>query len=110
MGTLLSLLMLGLLVWFWVDSLRAREAALRRCNALCRELDVQLLDQTVRLARLRPARDGSGRLRWRRRYIFEFSVEGHERYPGEIVLLGTVVESMRMDHPAGPIVQGAFRA
>lgn len=115
MGTLLTLLVLGLLVWFWVDSLRARETALRRCNALCAGLDVQLLDQTVRLVRLRPARGGDGRLRWWRRYIFEFSVDGVIRHPGEIVMFGTTLESISMEHPDGPIVEGpphtgSFRA
>ena len=104
MDMLLVLLPIGGLIWFWVDSLRAKEAALKRCNALCNEMNVQLLDQTVRIARIRPGKDRCGRLRLRRFYAYEFSTDGEDRCYGLAVLLGSRVEYLRLEHPSGPII------
>ena len=106
MTTLLTVFALGVVVWFWSDSLRAREQALRVCAAACRQTDVQLLDQTVAVYRLGVGRDGRGRLRLRRFYGFEFSMDGADRYRGHAVLLGHALELLQMDHPHGPIIQG----
>lgn len=104
MKGLLLLLALGGLVWFWLDSLRGREQALRAGVSACGQMDVQLLDYTVELARLRLARDRDGRLRWRRTYNFEFSLDGGQRCPGQIVLLGGRVESVCLEHPDGRVL------
>ena len=106
MTTLLAILAVGAVYWFWSDSLRAREQALRVCAGACRQLDVQLLDQTVAVYRLGVGRDGHGRLRLRRFYGFEFSTDGADRYPGHAVILGQVLELLQMDHPDGPVIQG----
>lgn len=105
MNAWLVLLAIGLLVWFWVDSMHAREVALTRCAALCRELNVQLLDQTVRVARLRLGRAPDGGIRLRRFYAYEFSIDGHDRWYGVVVLLGRRVEYLRMELPDGPVIQ-----
>ncbi|MEA3410091.1 MAG: DUF3301 domain-containing protein [Pseudomonadota bacterium] len=104
MSTGIGLLMIALLTWFWVDSLRAREAALDRVASLCREMDIQLLDQTVRLGRLRPGRDRSGRMRFRRFYVFEYSLNGADRWHGVAIVLARFVEYVHIEHPDGPIV------
>ena len=106
MTTLLAIFALGAVIWFWSDSLRAREQALRACAAACRQINVQLLDQTVAAYRLGVGRDGRGRLRLRRFYGFEFSTNGADRYRGHAVLLGRILELLQMDHPDGPIIQG----
>lgn len=93
----LLIAVLALAVWAWGDALRAREAALRACRRTTSRLGLQLLDETVALRRLRPARDADGRLRLRRHYGFEYSVRGDERRQGEAVLLGRRVESVRGD-------------
>jgi hypothetical protein len=109
MDAVLALLGMAAAVWFWVDSLRARELALLHCARLCREMDVQLLDHTVRVARLRLGRDRDGRVRLRRFYVCEFSINGADRWYGIAVLLGRHVEYVRMEHPDGPLVQGTIR-
>lgn len=101
MKVLLALVGIGAAALFWSDALRAREVALRRVRALCGELGLQLLDDTVRLVRLWPCRGRDGRLRLCRRYRFEFSVRAVERCEGEVALEGRRVVQMRLDHPQG---------
>lgn len=101
---MLLLLALAALVWFWAGSLRVRERALARCATVCRDMQLQFLDQTVGLRRLGLGRGVDGRMRIRRRYDFEFSISGADRHKGMIVMLGQVIEQMRLEHPDGPII------
>ena len=103
MEMLTALLALGGVAWLWADSLRARERALRACRAACRDHDVQLLDQTVALASLRPARAEHGGLLLRRVYGFEFTATTMDRHPGWVILAGQRVTWVRLDGPGGPI-------
>lgn len=102
-GVLFSLIALSLLVWFWADSLRARAHALRACALACREVDAQLLDQTVALHRLRMVRDTDGRAAWLRTYRFEYTLDGVQRLRGSVVLRGRTIEGLTMDTPQGVI-------
>lgn len=90
------LLGLGAAVWFWIDTLRARERAIALCRSSCERRGVQLLDQTVALERIGTGRDPHGRARLRRRYRFEFTRDGTAREPGTIVMLGVWMESLEM--------------
>jgi hypothetical protein len=95
-----ELAVLGLLVaalWLWIDSLRAREHAVAAGRAACKRYDVQLLDETVAVARLRLGRDDEGRLRLRRTYTFEFSDTGNNRRHGAIVMLGARLEDLQLE-------------
>jgi len=83
------LLVTGLLGWFWLDSLRARERALETARFICLREGLQLLDGTVTLTRLRAGRDASGRLRLERTYAFEYSRDGEERRHGFVRIVGT---------------------
>ena len=91
-----ALVAVGGAVWFWIDSMRVRERAIVLCRHLCRAHDVQLLDQTVALAKLGLARDRRGRVQIRRRYRFEFTRSGAERDIGTIMMLGSVMEAAEM--------------
>jgi hypothetical protein len=104
MLTLTAILAVVALVWFWSDSLQARERALAACRQACQQLDVQLLDQTVALSRLGLARDRRGRLQVRRLYGFEFSTEGLERRRGRAMLVGRRVDYVHLDHPGGATI------
>jgi hypothetical protein len=84
-------------IYFWVDSLRARERALAAGRGACERYGVQLLDETVQFARLRLARDDEGRLRLRRTYTFEFSDTGDNRRHGAIVMLGADLQDMHFE-------------
>ena len=95
------LLLGGLAFWFWSNSLQAREAALRAGRNACRQMDVQLLDETVSLTRMGVARNIAGRMTLRRIYEFEFSIQGVERRRGRVILRGLAVESVQLDQPEG---------
>lgn len=85
---LVSLLIIGGVVWLWFDSLRARDSAVTAARTACTAEGLLLLDDTVAIAGLKPARDGDGRLRLRRVYEFEYSDTGNNRRKGSIVLQG----------------------
>jgi hypothetical protein len=74
--------------WFWMDSLHARDAALEAARRACDAENVQLLDWTVAVRKLRLGRDDEGRVKVRRTYDFEFSDNGNNRIGGSLTLLG----------------------
>jgi len=81
---LLLLLLAG--AYAWQNALRARERARALCSDLCMQANVQLLDQTVALQRMRLIRGPHG-LRLRRDYRFDFSVDGRDRHRGSLSLV-----------------------
>ncbi len=85
---LLTLLIFVAGGWFWLDSLRAREAALDGARKACEAEGVQLLDWTVAMKRIRLGRDDEGRRGFQRTYEFEFSDTGNNRIGGSITVLG----------------------
>lgn len=95
-GTLLLLILAALIGAYWWQSGvykgRAREAAV----AHCRELGLQLLDQSMVIVGFWPVSD-RGRLTFRRRYQFEFSSVGDRRYQGRLVLVGLRLESIELE-------------
>jgi hypothetical protein len=95
--SLLFLLVLAALGWFWFDSLRALEIARKAGKRACDEAHVQFLDDTVAGTALALARDKSGRRMLRRTYRFEFSETGNTRLEGQLILHGDRVESITME-------------
>jgi hypothetical protein len=84
-------------VLLWLDSLRARERAVRAGRSACERYALQFLDDTVSFARLRLARNRDGELRIARTYTFEFSDTGDNRRQGAIVMLGGEVEDLQLE-------------
>lgn len=91
------LLVIGIGLWFWRDSLGAREQARAASTRACQQSHVQLLDDTVALERLWWRRDRDGRLKWERWYVFEFTDTGHRRQTGSVLLVGWRVEVLHME-------------
>lgn len=91
------LLVIGVGLWFWRDSLGAREQARAASTRACQQGQVQLLDDTVALERLWLRRDRDGRLKWERLYVFEFTDTGHRRQTGSVLLVGWRVEVLCME-------------
>ena len=104
MNAILFLFILGLLVWFWQDSLRHRENAIEQCKKACKEMELQLLDQTIALRSVSFKKDLNNRLKLMRRYNFEFSINGVDRHKGFIILHGGNIEYTQFDHPDGAII------
>jgi hypothetical protein len=97
-STLNLLLVLLALLWFWRDTLRVREIAIRISRNACQSHGVQFLDQTVALHRLGVRWLRSG-LKLRRVYEFDYSLEGSGRRTGYVVMLGTENVSLHIDLP-----------
>lgn len=95
---LLSLLAMLAGGCLWFDSFKSREAGMRAVRAACAAEELLLLDDTVALASLRPARDDVGRLRLRRVYRFEFSDTGNNRRDGEVTLIGSELLTLHLPH------------
>lgn len=93
---ILLLLLGAAAVWFWLDSLKAREIAVRAAEAACAEEGFQFLDQTAVVRSLRFGRDDEGRLKLRRIYGFEFSDTGDNRRAGSLALLGQDIEWLQL--------------
>jgi hypothetical protein len=104
MNTLYLLIFLFILVWFWQDSLRAREFAVKFCQDKCNEMGLQLLDQTVALKSISIIRNINGLLGISRRYNFEFSISGVNRYSGSILIQKDHVSSFQLEHPDGLLI------
>jgi hypothetical protein len=85
---LISLALLGLLAWFWLDSMRARDAGIHAARAACVADGLQLLDDSVAIASVKTARDDDGQFVLQRTYHFEYSDTGDNRRRGNVVLLG----------------------
>ena len=86
-----ALIVLCLLGWFWLDSIKVREAGVQAARAACLRERVQLLDDTISIRSVRVGRNGEGRVCFRRAYDFEFSGSGDDRRRGTVMLLGTDV-------------------
>jgi hypothetical protein len=84
-------------IFFWLDSLRARERALSAGRAACERYDLQFLDDTVSVSRVRLGRDDEGQLRIARTYTFEFSDTGNNRRHGAIVMLGGELQDLQLE-------------
>ncbi len=105
MNSLLLLIILGLVVWFWQDSMRAREIAVSESRRYCKNYHYQFLDETVALSSLRPGRNDRGTITLLRQYHFEFSLDGYSRYNGTANLIGHQLYSIHLDHPNGNIIE-----
>ena len=93
MQPLLLLIFMAALLWFWQQSLRAREIAAAAARELCKRQDLQLLDATVALAGLSLRRHPRGHIALLRTYQFEYSSDGDRRQRGFVLILGMRVES-----------------
>ena len=93
MTYLFALLGIGVLIMLWLDSARAREFALTLTQRYCEHRGMQLLDQSVSLARIGLRWTSSG-LCIRRMFRFEFSLEGMGRRTGYVLMLGSQLETI----------------
>lgn len=96
---IISAVGLGGVFWLWFDSTRVHEIAVERARSQCSVNGVQFLDDTVALASIKLARDEEGRLTLQRTYTFEYSDTGNNRQPGNITMLGKVVQRLNFSPP-----------
>lgn len=105
-----ALIMLAAMLGAWVwRGLGLRDRALSLVRQHCKQVDVQLLDESIVLSRIRLARNPGGRIGVVRTYAFEFTVTGERRYSGSIQLHGSRLRGIDLaPHPfpgSGPVYQ-----
>lgn len=93
---IICLALLALAVVYWRHSLQLKERAYRAARKRCEELNLQLLDDSVYLRRIRPKRNHHGRLVLARQFQFEFTVSGGERYRGYVLMLGPLLQAVEL--------------
>jgi len=100
---MIRLSLLEVLIWgglaaalvVWWRGHGVREQVLEQVRRHCRQAEVQLLDETVALQRVRPVR-GPGGWVLRRIYGFEFTATGEDRYPGSAIAVGRHLHSIQL--------------
>ena len=93
-GLLLSVAALAVIVAFWHSSLAARETANRVAQDTCAGANVQMLDGTVSIHRLRIVRGDHAPLAWHRTSVFDYTADGYQRQRGFVVLTGDHVDTV----------------
>ena len=83
-----GLLGLAAATGYWLEAMRSKEFARAAGKRACEQAQVQFLDDTVELVRVRVKRDGYGRLGFYREFRFEFSDDGAARRRGELAMFG----------------------
>ncbi len=104
MASILFLLFLGLIVWFWIDSVRAKEQAMLSSARACEEIQAQFLDQTASLKSIRFSRNKHGRVIFQRIYNFDFSHDREERQQGRVIMSGLQVKEIQLDNGEGTTI------
>lgn len=97
MSLLLSIALIGGGALIWLHMQRVRELALSAARRHCHEMDVQFLDGTVVLSRIRLGRNQEGTLALVQSFQFEFAVHGDRRYRGQTVFIGKRQLSMQLE-------------
>ena len=89
------LLLLLAIVASWLKLNRAREQATAQARRQCEQHGLQLLDETVGLRGLKLRRT-EDRLGLERCYGFEVSIDGDDREPGRLWLIGTTMTGLSL--------------
>ncbi|HEY9132558.1 MAG TPA: DUF3301 domain-containing protein [Dyella sp.] len=95
LSDLILLLTLLAIVGLWLKLNRAREQAVEEARRQCQRYGLQLLDETVGLRGLR-LRRLDGRSGIERCYGFEVSIDGDDREPGRLWLIGTAMTGLSL--------------
>lgn len=97
MNEIISIAVLLLLLWYWWDSMQAKEHARQAGRFACEKADLQFLDDTVAKQYTRLKRNPRGHMSLYRKFIFEFTSQGDERYTGFILMEGKNILDLEMD-------------
>lgn len=95
LSNLLLLLVLGAIVGLWLKLSVARERAVQEARRQCQQHGLQLLDETVGLRAMRLRRI-NGLHMIERCYGFEVSINGHDREPGRLWMVGNTLSSLSL--------------
>ncbi len=104
LSDIVILIVMFLLGRFWWQTLEAREAAEKLCKTACVKANVQLLDGTVSLKKLRLEKSTRGGRMLLRYFGFEFSVSSDDRREGVIAMHGGRQQYLVMDLPEQAVI------
>lgn len=104
LSDIVLLALIFLLARFWWQTLEAREMAEKLCKNACIKENVQLLDGTVSLKKLRLEKSTRGRRMLLRYFSFEFSASSDDRREGVIAMHGIRQQYLVMDLPEESII------
>ena len=98
---LVGLVIVGLILWLWSINRRAQEIAKHTCSRICKNAQVELLDDTISLSKLRVIRNQQGKAAFQRTYYFDYTDLGHNRKTGTVIMLGYSIDFVQIDKPEG---------
>lgn len=104
LGTTVALVLGAGAYWIWSNNMHFRERAIRASGAACRDLGLQLLDQTVVLRRWRLRKGADGRVQAHRVYLFEYSGDGLNRCVGRVVFFGGRLQYICFEQSGQPMI------
>ena len=84
-------------LYYWFNSIRAKEIATKNASVACKKVLLEFLDETVLIKKVRLRRNSRGQLEIYREYQFEFSSTGEHRYKGQVRLLGLYLIDVEME-------------
>lgn len=90
-----SMIVLGLLYWWSAKGIK--EIATDAIKLHCKEMDVQLLDESIVLSGYWFKRNVVGKLQTWRSFNFEFTSTGVDRFNGRVILLGKKVLDVELE-------------
>jgi len=97
LGTLFWLFVSAFTIWYWWRAKAIKDSVLRAAHRYCKTMDVMLLDDAIYLRGIWCKRDDQGQFRVWRRFMFDFTSTGEERYGGRIIMLGPRILHMDLD-------------
>jgi len=89
----------------WFTTMRARDQARVAVSRVCKQHNLQLLDQTVALSGFKIARSNRGGLTLRRLFRFDYSEDGVTRSNGSIWMKGEFPEIINIHRTDGDTIE-----
>ena len=83
--------------WYWLRARELKDHVLKYAARHCEGLSLKLLDESVVLKELKPYKSKQGGFCLKRRYVFEFTSTGEDRYQGELVIIGRHIEQINLE-------------
>ena len=101
----MSLIILLVMIFFlWYEIFKTRELVIKRCQQVCRDAELQFLDQTVAVISVRFGIDRRRCPVLYRTYQFEYSEHSVDRFKAYVDLHNNRIVSIRFTGPDGKTV------
>jgi len=74
------------LIWWWDRGIK--QSAFLKCKQYCENADIQLLDDTIQIKKIKLEKNSHNQWQILRVFQFEFTYTSEERYQGTLEMLG----------------------